>query len=242
MSIGRIASTKAWLAFLLLKGADARTWRDIQTFHVISPLDLENIEPLEISPLDFTEMPSMAPTGQPTKNPTATPTKSSAPTVAVPTTSSPSAHPTKAPTTSHPTATATIDPFPENQTPRFPDPFYFNYETQQSAQYGPGYPALVRSDDGFIVEYQNNGWSNWRPPTNDWYWDEFGSNGFGAWNGVLANRRLNQNKCSTGGAQSPIDVRLSGVACVEHHQIRTRVSTVLQNLERKTYARNGCSF
>jgi carbonic anhydrase len=35
---------------------------------------------------------------------------------------------------------------------------------------------------------------------------------------------MDQNMCGTGDEQSPIDIRLSGVACVEHHQIRTRVS------------------
>jgi len=58
------------------------------------------------------------------------------------------------------------------------------------------------------------------------YWDEFGPDGigFGPWKGALASRNLRStpNHCGNVGRQSPIDVRPTGVACLEHHQIRSR--------------------
>mmetsp|Transcript_50738 Transcript_50738/g.57467 ORF Transcript_50738/g.57467 Transcript_50738/m.57467 type:complete len:755 (+) Transcript_50738:294-2558(+) len=60
-----------------------------------------------------------------------------------------------------------------------------------------------------------------------YYWDEFGPDGygFGPWKDVLTKRTMrgvDSNQCGNVGNQSPIDIRLSGVACIEHHQIRTR--------------------
>jgi carbonic anhydrase len=68
---------------------------------------------------------------------------------------------------------------------------------------------------------------NQNSPYNYYYWDEFGPNnyGFGPWEDTLTKRNMrgnDNNQCGYVGNQSPIDIRLSGVACVEHHQIRSR--------------------
>jgi hypothetical protein len=64
------------------------------------------------------------------------------------------------------------------------------------------------------------------PPHN--YWDEFGDNGFGAWDGLLSRFDVERNRCNNVGVQSPIDVRVNDAGkCYETHQIRTQVSTVL---------------
>jgi hypothetical protein len=226
------------LVFLIgLKGSDARAWKDIQTFHLQNPQDVDNIQRLEFDALDFSaepsSMPSEAPTNfpterpsrSPTESPTTTPTFSPAPTTG---TESPTQNPTGTPTespTRNPTPKPTVDPYPPNDPPSSPARSYFNYDTRKDADYGPGNPSLVYDADttGFLVEYQNNKWGN-TILQNNFYWSEFDNNGFGAWKGVLANRNPSKNQCANVGKQSPIDVRPSGVACVEHHQIRTRVS------------------
>jgi hypothetical protein len=80
--------------------------------------------------------------------------------------------------------------------------------------------------NGFAVRYTNNRWPAVEAAQpGDFYWDEFGPQGFGPWRNTLTDRHMrSQNQCGNVGRQSPIDIRLSGVACVEHHQIRTRVS------------------
>ncbi|OEU08765.1 putative carbonic anhydrase [Fragilariopsis cylindrus CCMP1102] len=75
-------------------------------------------------------------------------------------------------------------------------------------------------NDNDNTDYQNS-------PYNYYYWDEFGPNnyGFGPWEDTLTKRNMrgnDNNQCGNVGNQSPIDIRLSGVACVEHHQIRSR--------------------
>lgn len=112
--------------------------------------------------------------------------------------------------------------FPTNPAPAIPPRDYFNYDIQQTSLYGPGYPAFMRDENGFSVRYENNGWKFVQSPTHNNYWKEFSSSGYGAWNGALASRNMNLNTCGNVGLQSPIDIRLSGVACVEHHQIRNR--------------------
>lgn len=110
--------------------------------------------------------------------------------------------------------------FFESPVPQNPPRGYFNYDIRDSSLYGPGYPAMIRDDDGFKIVYQNNAWKFVQNP-NNFYWREFTNNGFGAWSGSLATRDFSENQCGNVGMQSPIDIRLSGVACVEHHQIRT---------------------
>ena len=125
---------------------------------------------------------------------------------------------------------------------------YFNYDTSEDSWYGPGYPVLISGDKGnndLVVEYANNAWIDYQPPprippsdamaiangmTSDdgykdyFYWDEFGPKGlgFGPWLDTLRNLRESPNQCGNVGTQSPIDVRPNGVACLEHHQIRSR--------------------
>lgn len=80
-----------------------------------------------------------------------------------------------------------------------------------------------------MVFYNNNGWASSStmdvPDDNYYYWDEFGPQGFGAWKDTLTEREMRRNQCGNVGRQSPIDIRLTGVACVERHQIRTLVRT-----------------
>jgi hypothetical protein len=226
-----------FLVFLIdLRGSDARAWKDIETYHLQNPQDVDNIQRLELAPLDFsalpssmpseapTDLPTQAPSQSPTESPSTTPTFTPSPTTGTP---RPTQYPTSAPIenpTRNPTSTPTVDPYPPNPNPPLPAGSYFNYDTRKDADYGPGNPSLVYKDTtGFLVEYQNNAWGNTVVPSN-FYWSEFDNNGFGAWKGVLENRNPRANQCANVGKQSPIDVRPSGVACVEHHQIRTRVS------------------
>jgi hypothetical protein len=124
--------------------------------------------------------------------------------------------------------------YPENSDPPPPRPpaGYFNYDSSQDetfAIYGPGFPVMeYTKNNGLGVVYANNGWAAGSyefPPPPLYYWDEFGPQGFGPWQETLTERQMRQNQCGNVGRQSPIDIRLTGVACVEHHQIRTKVST-----------------
>ena len=196
-----------WFMFIINEN-EARTWREIPTYHALVPRDGTIIAPFEHNPFEFTDAPTLAPTKRQTRSPSATPSNT-----AEPTPRSPTEPPTKEPTG---------DPYPVNPPPLFPSSSYFNYDTRRSARFSPGYPEFVYTDKGFLLEFQNNGWS-WTRLPRDSYWQEFNDPGFGAWAGILAGRNLEENQCGNIGHQSPIDVRMSGVACLEHHQIRTRV-------------------
>jgi hypothetical protein len=119
------------------------------------------------------------------------------------------------------------DLYPENGLPVNISNSFFNYDVDRFALYGPGFPEWVRHNASMLkIEYQNNGWSNVKNPNGtDFYWGEFDANGHGPWVAVLANKNLETNQCGNVGKQSPIDVRDSGATCLEHHQIRTRVSS-----------------
>jgi carbonic anhydrase len=128
---------------------------------------------------------------------------------------------------------------------------YFNYDTSEESWYGPGYPVISNIGGDLVVEYTNNGWMDYVPPPpippneamaiangvtsagghkNYFYWDEFGPEGlgFGPWKDTLRilrndeHNNSNNNQCGNVGMQSPIDIRPTGVACLEHHQIRSR--------------------
>jgi hypothetical protein len=208
----------------LAQEASARTWRDIQTYHDPSPRDAIRYQQFEIDPFKFSPAPSstmsqttteVQPQGPTGTSSTRRPTR---PPVETPLLPNPS--PTRTPT-KNPTQSPSLDPFPPIDPPQNPPSQYFNYDLRDSSDHGPGYPALIHTTEGFKIEYQNNAWTTVQ--TSD-YWDEFGRNGFGTWDGVLTNRNMEVNQCGNVGMQSPIDIRMSGVACVEHHQIRTRVS------------------
>ena len=110
--------------------------------------------------------------------------------------------------------------FPQNPVPLNPPRGYFNYDLSANSLNGPGYLTMIRDPQkGLQGYYQNNAWKFVEHPPNS-YWREFSSSGYGTWKGALARRHLHENSCGNTGRQSPIDVRLSGVACVEHHQIR----------------------
>lgn len=207
-----IKITALFLLFLAQE-AVARSWRDISTYHDLSPRDKTRSVEFEEKPLEYTATPTQPPSHGTTSPPTRSPGVK-------PTAGDPTQNPTDSPTGTN--------RYPENPTPLRPPRGYFNYDVSETNPYGPGYPALVYGDDGLEVAYQNNGWAYAVKP-NNYYWDEFGSNGFGPWNGALASRGMDRNECGNTGMQSPIDIRLSGVACVEHHQIRTRVSEAIRD-------------
>lgn len=196
------------LYLLLVQGATSRSWKDIQVYHESSPRDAFRLEQFEKDTFSFPLEPSLSPI---------VPTLTRVPTR--PTT------PTRSPTDS-----PTTDPYLPNEEPPFPPSSYFNYDVRETSQFGPGYQAIVYTpQDGFTIEYQNNGWAHATTP-DDYYWAEFGLNGFGTWGGTLATRDMESNQCGKIGMQSPIDIRLSGVACIERHQIRTLVSIVSKSI------------
>jgi hypothetical protein len=115
--------------------------------------------------------------------------------------------------------------YPTNEVPLNPPRDYFNYDISTDAEHGPGNPTYYQYGNEYRIRYMNNEWANVQKSGNfDYYWDEFSSNGFGAYKSVLANHNMDQSVCASGNIQSPIDIRLSGVACVETHQVRHRVS------------------
>jgi hypothetical protein len=135
---------------------------------------------------------------------------------------------TSAPTTrlpSSPAPTPPVDPYPPIQTPLFPEAWYFNYDTRSQSLYGPGYPSLQIVNNQPLMGYNNNAWAGVSNPPH-YYWNEFtDTNGYGPWKGVLQNYDVSRNMCGRVGLQSPIDIQASGATCIEHHQIRSRVST-----------------
>mmetsp|Transcript_23446 Transcript_23446/g.55553 ORF Transcript_23446/g.55553 Transcript_23446/m.55553 type:complete len:599 (+) Transcript_23446:335-2131(+) len=99
-------------------------------------------------------------------------------------------------------------------------------QQRQVPQYGPGYPTGVYNrDQGFFVRYENNRWTEAATPDEFLEFRNPTYGGHGPWQSTLERHMMfspESNQCSNGRQQSPIDVRTSGVACVEHHQIRTR--------------------
>lgn len=210
-------------ALLMLRHVGARSWRDVETLHGLEPplpFDLNQLfsstDPLNTpSPTGPTSAPTVPATSQPTVSPTLVPTL-------VPTTS-PTTAPTFSPPTSSPTSSPTDvpDPYPFNEPPNNPDPWYFNYDTRPDALYGPGHPGIVPNNDGFTVNFKNNGWTAVSNPP-DSYWREFDDNGFGPWKGTLANHIPERNRCHRVGMQSPIDVFHNNLGvCHEHHEVRS---------------------
>mmetsp|Transcript_18576 Transcript_18576/g.27553 ORF Transcript_18576/g.27553 Transcript_18576/m.27553 type:complete len:486 (+) Transcript_18576:170-1627(+) len=258
------------LLLLLVRSVSSRKWTDIQTHHRPDPFDITIFDfLLENDPFRFTSSPSETPTLDPTREPSSAPTKSLTPTSS-PTTShnpstspstyfpssAPSEMPSKVPT-QEPSITPTVSPtsspseerFPENDP--LPSDYYFNYNTKSNAKWGPGYPELIPHNATTMkIHYRNNAWATRTPPEN-WYWDEFDSNGFGPWVDILTNKNPRKNRCGRIGRQSPIDVRDSGAKCEEHHQIRTRrgdftlrqgiTAQILPNKLRLLFERRPCA-
>ncbi len=247
-SISVVISISYFLLLVAPRKASARSWFDIELSHASNDFFHAKARDFEIDP--FTWSP---------------PDPTFSPTVAPPTTMAPEVKPTRVPfdgglSLSENVVVDTASPavqlsdgerFPQSPIPLNPPRGYFNYNIQDSSLYGPGYPSMVRGQDGFSVQYQNNAWKFVQNP-QDFYWREFTSNGFGTWNGALATRDFEDNQCGNIGLQSPIDIRLSGVACVEHHQIRTRPgdfrvtgSAVVKRIEsnklRLVWQRRPCS-
>jgi hypothetical protein len=218
-----------FLSLQLFQGACGRTWRDIDILHNSTTLGYETLpgDPFEKDPFSST-VPSSSSSSNIFERETTPP-----PTRDISGTRPPSAvftSPTEAPV---PQPDYPHYVYPESsETPRQPPKWYFNYDTstEESSSYGPGFPVMeYTKENGFTVSYANNGWANdvlEFPPPPNYYWDEFGPQGTGAWKDTLTDRQLRINQCGNVGRQSPIDIRLTGVACVERHQIRTMVSQV----------------
>ena len=243
------------LAMLLLlqqaSMVSARTWRDVEVLHGLSPpLNekyaeliqslLTEVDPLQTPPPTLhpavvvpTPPPSTQfPTWQPTLRPTtASPTDIPTSLPSEPPSLSPTEEPSESPSlepSESPSLEPTTwsDPYPFNTPPLFPDAWYFNYDTRPDARYGPGYAALVNTQSGFATQFENNKWGTDVQTELDpnFYWKEFTDEGWGAWKGVLSNRIPERNQCGRVGLQSPINVKHNGLGeCDEHHQIRTRV-------------------
>ena len=194
-----------------------------------------------VEPTDFPTRSSALPTSMPTSMPTSIPT--SMPTTVLPTTGT-------TPMITYIYPENSITP-PRLQTPRgyfnydssqqslygpgYPIIAYDNnnelvvqYANNLWKFYRPPLPiptstaiAITNNNGENTDDNQNNN------PYNYYYWDEFGPNnyGFGPWEDTLTKRNMrgnDNNQCGNVGNQSPIDIRLSGVECVEHHQIRSR--------------------
>ena len=198
----KLVKTPLFLLFLC-NGVTARSWKEIETIHELSPSNkVDQRERIESDPY-YHEL---------------SPTESSTPNSS-PTHSTTNCEHCGDYTASSPTSD---DEYPTNHAPSNPPRGYFNYDIGHQAKYGPGYPNYIQDgDNNFKIRYKNNQWGNVQKP-NNYYWDEFGWNGWGTWKGILSNHNMDQSVCASGNRQSPIDIRKSGVACVETHQIRVR--------------------
>jgi hypothetical protein len=209
----------------------SRSWTEIVPYHGFSMVDWSGLAgQSEENPFSIPEPPTESPTFMPTVSPSPTSTPTIRPTGSP--TSSPTNMPsvplTAAPVTPGPTLLA----YPEIPPPPYPDEGYFNYDHQTTNAYGPGQPMLVHYNSTYFqYAYPGNGWKKVSTLVNN-YWNEFGSSGFGAWQGTLEEHLPEQNKCDNVGNQSPIDVRVTeGSRCFEGHQIRGRVSAACFYLE-----------
>lgn len=177
-----------------------------------------------------TRGPTQSPTTQPTTTPaTPQPAHSSSPTTILGLALADSPPPalsdlTLPPFPSLPPVSANTS-YPWNPPPSQPDPSYFNYDTRPTAKYGPGVPIVTKQKNSGtpLIQFTNNGWRNERENSQDSYWVEFTSNGFGPWKGTLESHNPLNNLCENVGNQSPIDLR-NNSKCLEHHQIRPAVS------------------
>jgi Eukaryotic-type carbonic anhydrase len=190
---------------------EARSWRDIGLMQDMNPPDHAGFLFLELqkqqlwneSLLGVTDTPVAPSNRSPTTN-APSPAPSDGPTL-VPSdkpSDSPSESPTHQPSdrpSEHPSA---LDPYPRIASPREGEPGYFNYDQSPDSMYGPAKWGSV----GLPEKY---------------YWDEFGSDGYGPWKGVLSERNLHENICEKGLTfQSPIDVHATIGECGEKHEVR----------------------
>jgi carbonic anhydrase len=170
---------------------------------------LQNDSSSPIAPTDNRSNTTLAPSPSPSDGPTNAPTlsssdfPSSAPTnepINMPSpirTNKPSDRPNGEPSTP-----PTLDPNPEITGPNVGDQGYFNYDVSTTSEFGP------------------NQWGDVSLPQN-FYWDEFGSQGHGPWKDTLRDIDFYKNECARGKKhQSPIDVFETVSGCDETHEIR----------------------
>ena len=184
------------IAISAVPGIFARKWPDIVPSSELNPIDPLTIEYLvRTDPFSNGDLlpPQPIPQAQPSNNVPATSAPVASPNPTKPPTDIPSNDPTGGPTevptdapTGNPTLapssapTEPVEPYPENPVPRNPRPWYFNYNTSDSSDYGPGTIGLVPSGGTFQVGVKNNHWGSVQQPPND-YWVEFTDNGWGPW-------------------------------------------------------------
>jgi hypothetical protein len=207
-SMAKLFLTVAASLLLLPDNAWGRSWTEIDPLHGRSQPDLSTIDlMIERDPLTPPAPTASPSTGSPSMKPT----------------ESPSRKPTRPPTDS-PSASPTLAQVPPNDVPLNPDRSYFNYDNTPGELHGPGYIGFTQVNKKMVLGYKENAWASVDSPA-DSYWNEFDVNGFGAWDGVLENRRPNRNMCGRVGLQSPIDVRENDLGkCDESHEVRSLVS------------------
>lgn len=205
----------------------SRSWTEINPYHGFSSVDWGGLAVLSeqdpLSPMTLSPFPTENPTFMPTVIPSPTSKPTGRPT-GIPT-SSPSIMPSVAPTAGPVTPAPSQRAYPEIPPPQNPDAGYFNYDYRTINAYGPGQPQLVNyNSTSYRYAYPGNGWTKVSTSIYN-YWNEFGANGFGPWQGTLAEQMPGINKCDNVGLQSPIDVReTEGSLCRDSHEIRSRVS------------------
>lgn len=192
----------------------SRSWRDVVNLKsvvvvpdVLGAQYIRNLEELYVLEATQTEgsnspvkYPAMAERVYNTNAPSPAPSEIPSTLPSIEPSSTPSSPPTEIPTelpSTSPSYGPTVDPFPNLETPKNPKDWYFQYD--ESSDYGP--------EDWHKVDL---------PP--NYYWDEFGENGFGAWRGKLEDRRIDDNRCDAP-RQSPVDLWAND-QCTAMHEIR----------------------
>lgn len=181
------------------------TYFDNRTISSLGPSPSPSNEPTFVPSTFPSSTPTLQPSDMPTDAPSSLPSSSPSHLPSFEPSNSPSHSPSFEPSTSPstgPSSVPTLDPYPLANVPKEGDRGYFNYEQSIDSEYGP------------------EKWGDVELP-KDFYWDEFGKNGYGPWNGALNRRKYRDNVCDRGlKHQSPIDVVETVSSCNETHEIR----------------------
>jgi hypothetical protein len=207
------------LWFSLFVGTmSSRSWEALVASSELGPLDVGAISYIARSDPFFENlvMQNASATLTPTASPTALPTQT-------PTTASPTIPPSAAPSSTPSLAPTKIpELYSPMEAPSNPPANFFNYNSTDGANYGPGELGLLSDNGTFKVEIKNNKWGS-VDTTSDSYWKEFTNDGWGPWKGILADFDVYSNMCESGSIQSPIDLKENGAVCDEFHEVRSKV-------------------
>lgn len=205
----------SWNFLLFFENIDARSWKSFEISREINQPDKAGLDYLKKIGLQLLNesihqlfqapvvaptirLPtSLAPSPSPSNGPTNVPSDapSDSPSVL------PSYQPSDRPS-GRPSSAPSVDPYPRIKNLNEGDRGYFNYDQSPDSVYGPSKWGSVGVPDLY-------------------YWDEFGSNGYGPWKGVFSDQNYHENLCERGlKHQSPIDVRETFGECKETHEIR----------------------